>query len=143
MEQQRVSKLVEENMKTIFAYALSRVSHREDAQDLAGDIILAILGSAPRIRDENAFFGYIWAIAANTYKKFLRGRSRMRYEELDDQVPGEEDFTREILRAEEYTTLRRELALLSGQYRNAPSPTILMGSPARRLPPGSRSLRKW
>lgn len=117
MEQQRISELVEENMKTIFAYALSRVSHREDAQDLAGDIILAILGSAPRIRDDNAFFGYIWAIAANTYKKFLYRRSRMRYEELDDEVADGEDFTEEILRTSEYNTLRRELALLSGQYR--------------------------
>lgn len=117
MEQQKVYELVEENMKTIFAYALSRVSHREDAQDLAGDIILAILGSAPRIRDDNAFFGYIWAIAANTYKKFLQRRNRIRYEELDDKMAGEEDFTGEILRAAEYNTLRRELALLSREYR--------------------------
>ena len=73
----KVSAAVEENMKTIFAYALSRVSHREDAEDLAGDIILAILKSAPKIRDDNAFFGYIWAIAANTYRKYLRGKGRL------------------------------------------------------------------
>lgn len=35
MEQEKISALVEENMKTIFAYALSRTSHREDAEDLA------------------------------------------------------------------------------------------------------------
>ena len=46
-------------MKTTFAYALARVSHKKDAESLARDIVLTILKSAPRIRDGNAFFGYI------------------------------------------------------------------------------------
>lgn len=62
---------IEENMKTIFAYVLSRCSCKEDAEDLAGEIILAILNSSDKIRNEDAFFGYVWAIAANTYKNFL------------------------------------------------------------------------
>ena len=117
MEQKQISALVEENMKTIFAYSLSRVSHKEDAEDLAGDIILAILQSAPRIRDDNAFFGYIWGIAANTYKKYLRRKSRVLFEEPGEELPAEDDFTREILKAEEHNALRRELALLSREYR--------------------------
>lgn len=117
MESEKMAALVQENMKTIFAYALSRVSNREDAEDLAGDIILAILQSAPRIRDDNAFFGYIWAIAANTYKKFLRKKSRVRYETLDENMPSQEDFAEEIDNAEELNTLYRELSLLSREYR--------------------------
>ena len=117
MEQEKISALVEENMKTIFAYALSRVSHREDAEDLAGDIILAILKSAPKIRDDNAFFGYIWAIAANTYKKYLRGKSRLHYEELGEEAADDRDFIQDILQDEQFSTLRRELALLSREYR--------------------------
>lgn len=117
MEQEKVSMLVEENIKTIFAYALSRVSHKEDAEDLAGDIVVAILQSAPKLRDDNAFFGYIWSIAANTYKKYLRRKSRIRFDELAEDIPSEDDFTREILRSEEHKTLRRELALLSREYR--------------------------
>lgn len=117
MEQKKISALVEENMKTIFAYSLSRVSHKEDAEDLAGDIILAILKSAPKIRDENAFFGYIWAIAANTYKKYLYKKSRRQYEELDEEAADDKDFLQDILRNEQFCTLRRELALLSKEYR--------------------------
>ena len=115
MEQEKVSRLVEEHMKTIFAYALSRISPREDAEDLAGDIILAILQSAPGIRDENAFFGYIWSIAANTYKKFLRKRNRVRLEELEEEIPSQDDFTMEILNAAEYNTLRRSLCCKVGR----------------------------
>lgn len=117
MESEKVAALVQENMKTIFAYALSRVSNKEDAEDLAGDIILAILQSAPRIRDDNAFFGYIWVIASNTYKKFLRKRSRVHIEELDENVPSQEDFVEEIEKAQERNALYRELSLLSREYR--------------------------
>lgn len=117
MEREKVSQLLEENIKTIFAYALSRVAHKEDAEDLAGDIVLAILQNAPRLRDDNAFFGYIWSIAANTYKKYLRRKSRIRFDELAEDISSEDDFTREILRSEEHNTLRRELALLSREYR--------------------------
>lgn len=117
MEQEKVSQLVAENIKTIFAYALSHVSHKEDAEDLAGDIVLAILQSAPKLRDDNAFFGYIWSIAANTYKKYLRKKSRICFGELEEDIPSDDDFTREILRSEEHKVLRRELALLSREYR--------------------------
>ena len=117
MESEKVAALVQENMKTIFVYALSRVSNREDAEDLAGDIILAALQSAPRIRDDNAFFGYIWAIAANTYRKFLRKKSRSRLEELDENVPSQEDFVEEVENAQELNALYRELSLLSKEYR--------------------------
>ena len=117
MTQEQTAALVEENMKTIFAYALSRVSHKEDAEDLAGDIVLAILQSSHRLRDDHAFFGYIWSIAANTYKKFLRRKSRSRWETLDEELADADDFTRDILKSAEFNILRRELSLLSREYR--------------------------
>lgn len=117
MDQSRAAEFIEENMKTIFAYSLSRVSHREDAEDLCGDIFLAILESAPRIRDENAFFSYVWSIAANTYKKFLTKRDRAVFTEIDENISADEDFTENICRYEEICVLRRELSLLSREYR--------------------------
>lgn len=76
MTVEEAARFVEEKMKTIFAWSLSRVSHRQDAEDLAGDIIVAILKSAPRVRDDDAFFGYVWTVAQNTYKSFLRRKKR-------------------------------------------------------------------
>lgn len=117
MEQERAAALAAENMKTIFAYSLSRVSHKEDAEDLCSDIIVAILAGAERLRDDDAFFGYIWAIAANTYKKFLRKKNRGDFTGLGEEIQANEDFEREILDLEDVITLRRELALLSREYR--------------------------
>lgn len=132
MDKQTAAALMEENMKTIFAYALSRVSDKNDAEDLAGDIIVNFLASAEKLRDDRAVFGYIWTIAANTTRRFLSKRAKLAshraefhgngeggdlsvFENIAD--PDAEDFTEEIGRREETMTLRRELALLSKEYR--------------------------
>lgn len=121
MEQEKIVALVEENIKTIYAYALSRVSNKEDAEDMAGDIVCAILKSGARIQDEHAFFGYIWAIAGNTFKKYLYKKSRASFVELQENQPEQSDFVSDMVEnmwmAEQTGFLRRELALLSKEYR--------------------------
>ena len=122
---------VEENLKTIFAYALSRVSDKDDAEDLTNDIVLAILQNGDKLNQPEAFFGYVWGIAANTYRKFLRKRSnyrqRMSVTTEEDALSGleaqaaEGDFAEELVEGmalrEEMRTLRREIALLTKEYR--------------------------
>lgn len=125
MKQNQVSAFAEENMKTIYAYALSRVSNREDAEDLAGDILLALLSNASRLRDETALYGFVWSIAGNTYKKFLRKKNRHTLDPLPqdtlEQLASQEDFTEDLVlkedRLAQITKLRRELSLLSREYR--------------------------
>ncbi len=118
MKQEQVTVLIEETLKTIYAYSLSRVSNKEDAEDLAGDIVLAILQSAPKMRDDNAFFGYIWAIASNTYKKYLRKRKAHVFSELEETLASDEpDIVDEIYRSSEINKLRRELSILSKEHR--------------------------
>lgn len=112
-------------MKTIYTYALSRVSKREDAEDLAGDILLALLSSASRLRDKDAIYGFVWSVAGNTYRKFLRKKERQAMASLPpdilEQIPAGEDFTEDLAleadRREQLARLRRELSLLSREYR--------------------------
>ena len=111
------SSFVEENLKTIFAYALSRVSNKEDAEDLTNDIVLAILQSADKIRNPEAFYGYVWSIAANTYKKFLRKKHNHQTIEENDVIADDADMIETILEQEEIKNLRREIALLSKECR--------------------------
>lgn len=120
MEYKKAAEFAAENLKTIYAYSLSRVSNKAEAEELASDIVLNILESAPKIRNDEAFFGYVWAIAANTYKKYLRKKKRAadNTEEAElDSVPDDCDFTEDIERREEIFALRRELSLLSKGYR--------------------------
>ncbi len=118
MKREKVFELMEENMKTIFAYFLSRVSVKEDAEDMAGDIIAAILENSEKIRDDNAVWGYIWATASNTYKKYLKKKSCGYNVPLDENVLSHEDEIFDKLEEDEQVNiLRRELSILSKQYR--------------------------
>ncbi|MBQ8332798.1 MAG: sigma-70 family RNA polymerase sigma factor [Clostridia bacterium] len=122
MDPKTAAAIAEENVKTIFAYALSRVSDPADAEDLAGDIIAAFLESAHKIRDERAVYGFIWSVAANQTRKFYDRRRKKADRQADmpdayEEIPDPADFTEEIEAQEEIILLRRELALLSGGYR--------------------------
>lgn len=64
MSKLRMTEFVEENLKTIFAYALSRVSNKEDAEELVNDIVLSILENADNIKNPDAFYGYISGMCA-------------------------------------------------------------------------------
>lgn len=114
---QNASSFVEENIKVIFAYALSRVSSKEDAEDLTNDIVLAILQSADKIKNPEAFYGYVWSIASNTYKKFLRKKRNYQALEDTDIISDDADMLESILEQEETKNLRREIALLSKECR--------------------------
>ncbi len=117
MQEYNAVQFVEENIKTIFAYSLARVSDKEDAEDLASEIILAILQSKDKIKDPGAFYGFVWGIAANTYKNFLRRKNKLSYGELDENVAAEDDVLENLCTKEELNALRRELTLLSKEYR--------------------------
>lgn len=121
MKQEKIIAFLEENMKTIYAYALGRVSCKEEAEDLAGEIMLAILKDGHRVDREEAFLGYVWSIAANTYKKYLRSKVKRECGSLEDAEVWTEDFTEDVVKElwqkEWYGKLYRELALLSKEYR--------------------------
>ena len=117
MKETNAAEFVEENLKTIFAYALSRVTDKDDAEDLTNDIVLAILQSADKMKNPHAFYGYVWAIVSNTYKKFMREKSRNVFTELDANVSDETNFTAELAVRDDIISLRRETALLSKEYR--------------------------
>ena len=142
MQNVNVTEFIKENLKTIFAYALSRVSNKEDAEDLTNDIVLAILQSADKLKTPEAFYGYVWGIAANTYRKFMRKKGRLQQEvhveavqnmnNEDTSIEGSgydsfavsEDFAQELADSlelkENVTKLHREIALLSREHRECP-----------------------
>ena len=124
MDYNEINAFVSENAKTIFAYALTRVSDKNDADDLAGDIIEALLKNAHKLKNREALYGYIWGIAANVCKKFLykRKRDNLIFEKISeyedsDYLSDDSEVADNIIKSEEIYILRRELSMLSRQYR--------------------------
>ncbi len=118
MDRQMAAKLIEENLNTIFAWSLSKVYDKSQAEDLAQDVICEVLKSVHRLEKDEAFFGFMWRIAENTLCAKLRKKQNETVE-LDENFRGVYWITPEdeVIKSEEIKLLRRELSLLSKNYR--------------------------
>ena len=121
MDNIKFDNLISENMKSIFGFALTRLGDINEAECLASDILYEIIRSAENLKDDERFYGFIWKIAENTYMNYLRKKSKIvsRNTELDESLADEsESALDKIVKKEEINLLRRELSLLSKQYRD-------------------------
>jgi len=118
LEQEEAAKLLSDNLKSIFAFSLSRLYDRSEAEDLTNDIVCEVLKCAHRLKNDDAFYAFMWRIAENTFKKRIR-KSNFQTLEFDEGFVGTYWTTPEekYLETEELHLLRRELSLLSKQYR--------------------------
>ena len=122
MEQEKLEQLVADSMKSVFGFSLTRLGNVREAEELTSDILYKLLLAADRITDENRFYGYLWKTAENTYNSCLRAKYKPqnRSEELSEETAADEASPEDALvRREELNLLRRELSLLSEQYRRA------------------------
>lgn len=120
MDSIKLEKLISESMKSIFGFALTRLGNVTEAEDLASDILYEIVRSAQNLREEDRFYGFMWKIAENVYMNYLRKKSKNAccIAELDDNIADKsESALEQMIKKEELNLLRRELSLLSKQYR--------------------------
>ena len=121
MDRIKLEQLITENMKSIFGFALTRLGNVMEAEELASDILYALVRSADDLKDADRFYGFMWRVAENTYVSYLRKKSKnaRRVAELDESIADEtESVLDEMIQQENLNLLRRELSLLSKQYRD-------------------------
>ncbi len=121
MNDRELSKKIADASKTVFSYCRARTSNRHDAEDLCQDILFELVKSSENLRDKNAFYGFMWAVADNVYKQWLRKKARFVTCELTEDIPSEENPVISVEEEEsaDIYLLRRELTLLSEKYRRA------------------------
>jgi len=117
LEKAELDLKVEEIAKSLYSYCSARTSNHFEAEDLAHNIIVEIYKSADTIRNADAIYGFMWAVAGNVYKQWCKQKVRDRRYETMDYFPNlsmdsDEDNSTLYL-------LRRELSLLSDKYRKA------------------------
>ena len=125
MENKRASQLISDNLKNIYGYAFARLYDKDDVDDLTQQIVYEVLRSADRIRDEEAFWGFLWKVADNTFCKFIKQKERRNSllplpdeDAASDSAPlPEEELIGRESKNEELSRLRRELSLLSKTNR--------------------------
>jgi RNA polymerase sigma factor (sigma-70 family) len=118
LEREIAEKLITDAAKTIFSYCRTRTDSREEAEDLSQDIILELLRTRENLRDDKAFYGFMWAVAGNVYKSWCKKRRKINTCALDESLSDDSIPLSERLEKEsDYKLLHRELGLLTGQYR--------------------------
>ena len=117
MEKHELDEKVEEIAKTLLSYCTARTSNHFEAEDLAQDIILEIYKSAGNIRNADAVYGFMWAVAGNMYKQWCKKKTRVPDCELTENLPDTAELSEE--QDSVLYLLRRELTLLSEKHRKA------------------------
>ena len=124
MTEKRASALLAENLTAIYGYAFSRLYDKEQVDDLTSEIVCEVLASASRLQKEEAFWGFVWRIAENTFRRFIR-RNELDAQsvELTEESVGAHEASPELeyiqseTESEEVYRLRRELSLLKRTNR--------------------------
>ena len=111
---------VAEMSKAIFQYCLSRTSSYQESEDLSQEILLTLCESIENLRDEKAFYAFVWRTADNILKGWYRNKGRNNTAELDDAIPDNswEQLAEQTQESEQLTLITRELALLNSNYRH-------------------------
>lgn len=125
MNDKRVSELLSQNLTSLYGYAFARLYDKDMVDDLVNEIVCEVLESAKNLREEGAFWGFVWKIAENTFRKFIRREESARqYESFDpEQTAGlfepsaEHTYLAQEEQSEALYLLRRELSLLSKTHR--------------------------
>ncbi|MBE6638229.1 MAG: sigma-70 family RNA polymerase sigma factor [Ruminococcaceae bacterium] len=117
MKEIELHEKIAEVSKTIFSYCMAKTPTREEAEDLSQDILCELIKSVENIRDDRAFYAFMWGVAGNVYKQWYRKKLKNNTCELTDNIPAEDDFIED--NGSDIYLLRRELALLSEKYRKA------------------------
>ena len=121
------TELVGKYERLVFKIALSKCGNRSDAEDLSQEIFLHAYRSLPRLRDPQAFLGWLIAIAHNRSHRFFRSR-RAKVIALEDarREMEQELHRRQVGRAEEERMVEL-VRSLPDEYRLALSWKYLEG----------------
>lgn len=124
MTDKRASELLSENLTAIYGYAFSKLYDKDKEDDLASEIVYEIIVSARNLQNEEAFWGFAWRIAENTFRRFIR-KSQIAAQtvEITEENVGvydlspEQEYIEKETESEEIYLLRRELSLLKKTHR--------------------------
>ena len=126
MDKKRAYDLIAENLTSIYGYAASHLYDRDKAEDLSHEIVCEVLESVGNLRDDGAFWGFVWKIAENTLRKFIRREGLKQkaerytddYSSFETIVPSpEEEHIARTEQDEQIYLIRRELSLLTKTRR--------------------------
>ena len=124
MTDKKAFELLSENLTAIYGFAFSKLYDKDKVDDLASEIVYEIITSVQNLQNEEAFWGFAWKIAENTFRRFIRKTELTAQPvELTEENIGvydlspEQEYIQKETESEELYLLRRELSLLKKTHR--------------------------
>lgn len=113
------SDILEQYVERVYGYAVNHTYSREEAEELAQEILYTVVRELPKLKEESKFEPWLWGVASNVTKSFRRVLGKQRamysYDTLED-LTYEENFSEG--QEEAYDALRTKIAMLSAMYRD-------------------------
>ena len=108
-----------EMVPKIYGFCRMKLSSVSDAEDLSQDICLEVLKSIQQNKKIDSLNAYVWKISNHMFFNWLRKRKYGSISYIDEAMASEEDIENEVILKEQLQLLRRELSLMSRNYRQA------------------------
>lgn len=118
-----IEQFARDYMGRVYYFCLRRTGDEHDAEDLASDIAYNVIASLRRGVEPDNFHAYVWSIARRRYGAWVKSRRALNgdavrsLDDADDIMDDSVDVEGEVVRCDEIMRLRRELSLLSADYR--------------------------
>ena len=109
-------------IEPVFHFCVRRLHKRQDAEDLAGEIMVHVLSGIKKYHIDS-LESWIWRIAHNRYARFIDMRNKrmeIPTENENDlfEIEDDYDFVDKIIIADEYQRVFKYLHTLSSEYRD-------------------------
>ena len=124
MERSLVDIFAGEYMEKVYYFCLRKTGDSYEAEDLTSDISVSVISELERGVEPENFSAWVWRIAKNRYAKWADRRHRRRASVVDTDAgeleleDADGDVLGRVIRDDEMSRLRRELAFISSEYRN-------------------------
>lgn len=124
MSEKFVTEFTENYLGKIFYFCLKKTGNRNNAEDLAQEIALHILVALNKGIIPEHFSAWVWKIARNRYavwadEKHKKAESIAAADIGDYEIPDDNaNILDNMIRSEQLSLLRRELAFIASDYRN-------------------------
>ncbi len=106
-------------IEKVYGYAINHTYSREEADELAQEILFTAVRELPKLRDESRFEPWLWGVARNVSNVFRRnmGKQRAMYSyDVLENLFYEDEYP--SVQEEIYDALRTKIAMLSAIYRD-------------------------
>ena len=107
-------------IEPVFHFCVKRLNNRQDAEDLASEIMVHVLSGIKKYRIDS-LEKWVWRIAYNRYARFINMRNKRNEIPPDTDfadIQDDYDFVDELFTACEYQEIFKYLHTLSSEYRN-------------------------